>query len=127
MSLCVRCANRNHAHSKYSENSPEVKRGERRVGDLAECGWLTMDRQPRDCPHRGPRRVVNPNPRVNLDEDGTLDDFAAEDVKLVHFEALDDTRWYATITLASGEMWQLNFGARDPRARGYARAEQVQP
>ncbi len=51
------------------------------------------------------------NPRVNLDEDaGTLDDFCATDVKLVHFEAIDDSNWYATIELSDGQVWQLNFG-----------------
>ncbi|MCV7100060.1 hypothetical protein [Mycobacterium palustre] len=65
------------------------------------------------------------NPRIGLDEDGTLDDFAATNVESVHFEALDDTAWYASITLRGGREWQLNFGAHNPRARGYARAEQV--
>ena len=66
------------------------------------------------------------NPRVSLDEDGTLDDFAATGVETVHLEALDDTQWYATVVLANGEVWQLNFGAHNPRAKGYARAERVQ-
>lgn len=65
------------------------------------------------------------NPRISLDEDGTLDDFAAQDVVGVHFEAIDDARWYATIELTNGETWQLSFGAHNPRARGYARAEQI--
>lgn len=65
------------------------------------------------------------NPRVGLDEDGTLDDFCATDVVGVHFEAIDDARWYATIELRTGETWQLNFGAHNPRSRGYARAERV--
>lgn len=68
---------------------------------------------------------LDPNPRIGLDEDGTLDDFAATDVELVHFEAIDDTAWYATIQLYDGRTWQLNFGAHNPRARGYARAEQI--
>lgn len=66
------------------------------------------------------------NPRVNLDEDGTLDDFAATDVAGIHFEAIDDARWYATVELHNGETWQLNFGAQNPHVRGYARAERVQ-
>lgn len=65
------------------------------------------------------------NPRVGLDEDGTLDDFCATDVVGVHFEAIDDARWYATIELRTGETWQLNFGAHNPHSRGYARAERV--
>lgn len=50
----------------------------------------------------------------------------ARDVAMVHFEALDDAAWYLTVELADGQVWQLHFGARNPRARGYARAEQVQ-
>lgn len=70
--------------------------------------------------------IAHPSPRVSLDEDGTLDDFAATGVETVHFEALDDAQWYATIKLTGGEVWQLNFGARNPSAKGYARAERVQ-
>lgn len=69
---------------------------------------------------------LSQNPRVSLDEDGTLDDFAATDVENVHFEAIDDARWYATIQLRNGEVWQLNFGAQNPHVRGYERAERVQ-
>lgn len=70
--------------------------------------------------------ITHPSPRVSLDEDGTLDDFAATGVETVHFEALDDAQWYATVVLANGEVWQLDFGAHNPRAKGYARAERVQ-
>ena len=70
--------------------------------------------------------MSTPNPRIGLDDDGqTLDDFMATDVAMVHFEAIDDSAWYATIQLASGEIWHLDFGAQNRRARGYARAEQV--
>ena len=65
------------------------------------------------------------NPRISLDSDGTLDDFMANDVKMVHFEALDESRWYATVELTDGQVWQLNFGAQNPRSYGYARAEAV--
>jgi len=58
--------------------------------------------------------------------DGKLDDFMARDVEMVHFEALDECAWYATVVLASGEIWQLNFGARNERAKGYARADWVE-
>lgn len=63
------------------------------------------------------------NPRVSLDDDGTLDDFFATGVRAVHFEALDKSRWYATVTLDNGDIWQLDFGAQNDRANGYARAE----
>lgn len=62
---------------------------------------------------------------MTLDPDGTLDDFFAEGVESVHFEALDGARWYATITLQTRETWQLNFGAENHRAKGYAHAEQI--
>lgn len=65
-------------------------------------------------------------PRVGLDDDGTLDDFAAREVELIHFEALGQSQWYATIVLKNGDTWQLNFGATNPNAKGYARAEQVE-
>lgn len=63
--------------------------------------------------------------RIKLDPDDTLYDFMATDVKMVHFEALDQSRWYATVELADGRIWQLHFGAENPRAHGYARAEQI--
>lgn len=62
-------------------------------------------------------------PRVKRDDDGTLDDFMARDVAMVHFEALDESAWYATIQLANGDVWHLDFGAKSPRAKGYAKAE----
>ena len=64
------------------------------------------------------------NPRIQLDDDGTLDDFYAADVESIHFEALGEAQWYAVIRLASGEEWMLNFGAVNHRAKGYARAEE---
>lgn len=66
------------------------------------------------------------NPRITNDPDGTLDDFQATDVKMVHFEALDESRWYATVELNDGRVWQLNFGAVNPTARGYAFAELIE-
>jgi hypothetical protein len=65
------------------------------------------------------------DPRISLDDDGTLDDFAAVGVELVHFEALDQSQWYLTVELKDGAIWQLKFGARNDRAKGYAFAEQV--
>ena len=65
------------------------------------------------------------NPRITVDPDG-LDDFYATDVTMVHFEALDQSRWYATIELADGRIFQLYFGATNPKAGGYADIEQIQ-
>lgn len=66
------------------------------------------------------------SPRISLDEDGTLDDFAASSVEAIHFEAIDQSRWYLTVILHGGDIWQLNFGAQNPSAKGYARAERVE-
>jgi hypothetical protein len=63
------------------------------------------------------------DPRILLDDDGALDDFFADDVQSVHFEALGEAQWYAIVRLRSGEDWMLNFGAVNQRAKGYARAE----
>lgn len=72
-----------------------------------------------ECPPKGP------NPRVSLDDDGTLDDFYATDISSVHFEAIDQSAWYAVIHLVDGRIWQLNFGAKNDCAKGYALAERV--
>lgn len=64
-------------------------------------------------------------PVISSDPDGTLDEFVARDVRTVHFEALDQSQWYLTVELASGDIWQLKFGACNDRAKGYAFAEQV--
>ncbi|WP_100525387.1 hypothetical protein [Mycobacteroides abscessus] len=68
---------------------------------------------------------MSAEPRISTDPDGTLDDFCAHSVSMVHFEAIDQSRWYATVILNDGSYWQLNFGAVNPTAKGYARAEQV--
>lgn len=65
------------------------------------------------------------NPRVE-EYEGNLDDFLASDVQGVHFEAIDQSRWSATVTMRDGEVWQLSFGAVNPNAKGYASAEKVE-
>jgi hypothetical protein len=62
---------------------------------------------------------------LGFDEDGTLDEFIADNVQSVHFEAMDAAEWWMAITLGNGEVWHLNFGAKNPRAKGYANAELV--
>lgn len=81
----------------------------------------------------GPQGAAVPptreNPHVGWDEppdDDTLDEFFATDVESVHFEALDDCRWYANVKMRDGQLWTLNFGSVSGRARGYANAEQVE-
>lgn len=73
----------------------------------------------------GAQNRAESNPRIGLDDDGTLDDFYATGISSVHFEAIDQAAWYATITLADGRIWQLNFGAKNDRAHGYAMEERV--
>lgn len=68
---------------------------------------------------------MSANPRIQLDDDGTLDDFRATDVKLVHFEAIGESQWYLTVELNDGRVWQLDFGARNSSAKGYAREYQA--
>lgn len=63
-------------------------------------------------------------PRIQLDDNGMLDDFFASGVESVHFEALGDAQWYAVVRLETGDEWMLNFGAVNQRAKGYARTEQ---
>lgn len=68
---------------------------------------------------------MSDNPRIQVDPDGTLDDFMATDVKMVHFEALDQSQWYLTVELGDGRVWRLDFGARNSSAKGYAREYEV--
>ncbi len=66
------------------------------------------------------------NPRITYDEpSGPLDDFMATNVAMVHFEALDQSQWYATVQLDDGQVWQLKFGAKNDQAAGYAFTERV--
>lgn len=58
--------------------------------------------------------------RVNRDDDGTVNEFFARDVRLVHFKALDQSQWHITLELANGDVWQAHFGASHPEAKGYA-------
>lgn len=66
------------------------------------------------------------NPRISLDPDGTLDDFQALDVDSVHFEAMGQSEWWMSVRLNDGRTFHLDFGARNPRAKGCARVEQVE-
>jgi hypothetical protein len=63
---------------------------------------------------------TEPGVRVNRDDDGTVDEFFARDVRMVRFKALDQSQWYVTLELANGDIWQAHFGASHPDAKGYA-------
>lgn len=82
----------------------------------------------------GERLVLHPepemwsgeeNPRIQ-EYDGELDDFLASDVQAVHFEATDQSQWYATVTMRDGPVWQLTFGAKNVNAKGFAHVEQIE-
>jgi hypothetical protein len=63
---------------------------------------------------------TEPGVRVNRDDDGTVNEFFARDVRQVHFKALDQSQWHITLELANGDIWQAHFGASHPEAKGYA-------
>lgn len=87
-----------------------------------ECIWTFSCREWRVVAAVGD---VADNPRIVLDEDGTLDDFYATNVASLHVEAIDRAAWYANVHMADGRIWQLNFGAKNPRAHGFATEERV--
>jgi hypothetical protein len=63
---------------------------------------------------------AEPGVRVNRDDDGTVNEFFARDVRLVHVKALDQSQWHITLELANGDIWQAHFGASHPQAKVYA-------
>jgi hypothetical protein len=63
---------------------------------------------------------TEPGVRVNRDDDGTVNEFFARDVRQVHFKSLDQSQWHITLELANGDIWQAHFGASHPEANGYA-------
>lgn len=63
-----------------------------------------------------------PNDHTN----GELDEFVADGVN-IHFEMMDSAQfWMRVEDPASGRSWHLNFGAVNPRARGYSLIEEDQ-
>lgn len=59
--------------------------------------------------------------RIQLDEDGSLDDFVFKSRGVyVHFEAMDQSQWWMMIEdEESGKAWRINCGAVNDRAKGY--------
>jgi hypothetical protein len=53
-----------------------------------------------------------------------LDEFVLYDVATVHFEAMNDAQFWMSLTMADGRVFDVNFGALNPNARGYARIEE---
>ncbi|UYL87912.1 hypothetical protein SEA_MALISHA_83 [Gordonia phage Malisha] len=53
----------------------------------------------------------------------TLDEIVAKDVKHIHFEQMGDAQFWMSLELSNGEYWHANFGASNPRAKGYSFAE----
>lgn len=56
----------------------------------------------------------------------TLDEVVARDVKFLHFEQMGDAQFWMSLTLANSEVWHVNCGALNERAKGYANAEMVE-
>ena len=52
-----------------------------------------------------------------------LDEIIAHDVQCLHLEAMGDAQFWIGLTLANGEYWHINLGARNERAKGYCLAE----
>lgn len=52
-----------------------------------------------------------------------LDEIIAHGVQYLHLEAMGDAQWWIGLTLANGEYWHINLGARSERAKGYCFAE----
>ncbi|WP_238840730.1 hypothetical protein [Prescottella equi] len=65
-----------------------------------------------------------PDPRIEFDSDGCLDEFVAHDAD-VHFEAMGPGQWWIGVTLPDGREWHINCGAANPRAATYVNCEQV--
>lgn len=63
------------------------------------------------------------DPRIGLDQDGTLDEFVVDHPDQVHFEAMDDNQWWIGI-YKGDRWWHINCGAVNPRAKGFAMIEE---
>jgi len=55
-------------------------------------------------------------------DDGDLDEFVARNVNM-HFERMDVGEWWCGVDFDNGDHWALSFGAINPRAKVYGRAE----
>jgi hypothetical protein len=53
-----------------------------------------------------------------------LDEFVLYDVASVHFEAMGQAQFWMAIRMKDGREFDVNFGAVNPNARGYARIEE---
>jgi hypothetical protein len=59
------------------------------------------------------------------DDDETLDEFVAHDVKTVHLEAMGRASWWIGVELHDGRTWHINVGAHNDRAKAFAVVDQV--
>lgn len=53
-----------------------------------------------------------------------LDEFVLTDVASVHFEAMGQAQYWMAVTMTDGRVFNVNFGAVNPAARGYAWIEE---
>jgi hypothetical protein len=73
------------------------------------------------------------NERISIDTEADctcpndhphLDEFVLHDVASVHFEAMGQAQWWMAIRMRDGREFDVNFGAVNPAAKGYARIEE---
>ncbi len=95
----------------YPSNAPPIQSHADRVVELAEAREDLM------------RLQKTTEPRIGLNDDGSLDEFVVFRPQSVHFEAMSDNEWWIGITLSDGTEWHIDCGATNPRAKAYARAE----
>lgn len=95
----------------YPQNDPPLQGHADRMVEIADAREELMRLQ----------QVTDP--RIGLNDDGSLDEFVAFNPQMVHFEAMSDNEWWIGITLDDGTMWHIDCGAVNPRAKAYARAE----
>lgn len=88
-------------------------------GDFGSAGS-----KPEACPHGCNDTPPKPEPRIGLNDDGSLDEFVAHNVS-VHFEVMGDAQFWIGITdPVSGKSWDINCGALNTRAKGYCRIDE---
>lgn len=67
------------------------------------------------------------NPRISWDDDGTLDYLFASDVDSVLYELLSDNTGIVNVFMKDGNVWCINFGAKNPKAEFVSKLNEVAP
>ena len=70
---------------------------------------------------------MSDNPEIRYADMGggriDFDEFLAKGCD-IHFEAMADSEWWMSVAVGD-RMWHLNWGAKNPRAAGYAICEEI--